>query len=499
MPMPVTTTLVPKALFPFEYSCLPVRAAAEALRISGTFYQNAPNGCKAHPMAGAGDSAREGPCYNRATPQSARIWKERLDFHKLMENGLSQERLALIDMASDIAADEGTPLYLVGGAVRDLLLGRPTEDLDLVVEGDAETLAAVIAKGMSGDVVARSQFATVKLKVWGSTLDMSTARNEWYARPGALPQIAHGTMREDLARRDFSINAMAYPLHLGRGAELLDPHGGLDDLRRGLVRTLHDGSFTDDATRIMRAVRYEQRLGFTLEQQTESLLRRDLPMLDTISGDRLRRELQLWMEEERRLEILARADSLGVLAAIHPALAGAGVAASQVAAGRAGHTSDAKVCLALLVLPVSRTDGWAIVDRLRMPPGWAAVVRDTIELRQRLSGLAEAAESNSRLYEYLSPFGDAAVRAWSLAAPDSRTREALALYLDKLRHVRLALNGRDLMALGVPQGPAVGAMLARLRSAKLEGAAEGRARETELVHAWLAEDAQRSACSTGSP
>ena len=495
--MPVTTTLVPKALFPFEYSCLPVNAAAAALRISGTFYQNAPNGCKAHPRVGAGDSAREGPCYNRATPQSARIGKERLDFRKLMENGLPQERLALIDMAAGIAADEGTPLYLVGGAVRDLLLGRPTEDLDLVVEGDAETLAAVIAKRMSGDVVARSQFATVKLKVWGSTLDMSTARNEWYARPGALPQIAHGTMREDLARRDFSINAMAYPLHLGRGAELLDPHGGLDDLRRGLVRTLHDGSFTDDATRIMRAVRYEQRLGFALEERTESLLRRDLPMLDTISGDRLRREVQLWTEEEPRLDILARADSLGVLAAIHPSLAGAGVMARGVASGRAGHTTDARVCLALLMLSLSRTAGEAIVDRLQMPPGWAAVVSDTVDLRERISGLAEAAESNSRLYEYLSLYDVSAVRVWSLAAPDTRTREALALYLDRLRHVRPALNGRDLMALGVPQGPAVGAMLARLRSARLEGAAEGRAQETELVRAWLAKDAGRSPGSTG--
>ncbi len=443
--------------------------------------------------------ARRPPAKARAIIAQARNRKVRLDFRKLMETGLPEERLALIDMAAGIAGEEGTPLYLVGGAVRDLLLGRPTEDFDLVVEGDAETLAAVIAKRMSGDVVSRSQFATVKLKVWGSTLDMSTARNEWYAKPGALPQIAHGTMSEDLARRDFSINAMAHPLHLGRGTGLLDPHGGLDDLHRGLVRSLHDRSFIDDATRIMRAVRYEQRLGFALEERTESLLRRDLPMLDTISGDRLRREVQLWMKEERRLEILTRADSFGVLAAIHPALAGAGAAAQEAAAGGAGHTSDAHVCLALLVLSASRSDGETIVERLRMPPGWATVVRDTIELRGRLSGLAEAAESPSRLYECLSPYDPAAVRAWSLAAPDGRTRDALALYLDRLRHVRPSLTGRDLMALGVPQGPAVGAMLALLRSARLEGAAEGRSQETELVRAWLAEDSLRSPGSTGSP
>ena len=416
-----------------------------------------------------------------------------------MEAGLPEERLALIDMASRIAGEEGVPLYLVGGTVRDLLLHRPTEDLDLVVEGDAETLAAVIAKRMSGDVVSRSQFATVKLKVWGSSLDLITARNERYSRPGALPQIAHGTMSEDLARRDFSINAMAYPLHLGPGANLLDPHGGRDDLQRGFVRSLHDGSFVDDATRIMRAVRYEQRLGFALEEQTESLLQRDLPMLNTISGDRLRREMLLWMKEERCLEILARADSLGVLAAIHPALDGAGTSAREAANGGAGHRLDVQVCLALLVRSLGRSEGEAVIDRLRMPPGWASVVRDTVELRERLSGLAEAAESNFRLYEYLAPFDDAALRAWSLTPPDTRTGSALALFLDGLRHVRPSLNGRDLMALGVPQGPAVGAMLARLRSARLEGGAEGRSQEIELVRGWLVEEGPRSPGSTGSP
>ncbi len=412
-----------------------------------------------------------------------------------MEAGLPEDRLALVDMAARIASEEGVPLYLVGGAVRDLLLGRPTEDLDLVVEGDAETLAAVIAKRMSGDVVSRSQFATVKLKVRGSSLDMVTARNESYARPGALPQIAHGTMREDLARRDFTINAMAYPLHLGSNANLLDPHGGQGDLRHGLVRVLHDGSFVDDATRIMRAVRYEQRLGFALEERTESLLRRDLPMLDTISGDRLRRELLLWLQEERRLKILARADTLGVMAAIHPALAGAGASAWE-AVGGGGHTSDAEVCLALLVRSLSRTDAEAIIERLRMLPGWAAVVRDTVDLRERLSELVGASESPSRLYESLAPFDPAAVRGWSLAAPDAGVREALALYIDKLRHVKPLLSGRDLMQLGVPQGPAVGAMLVRLRTAKLEGAAEGRSQESDLVRDWLAEEGRISPGAT---
>ena len=212
------------------------------------------------------------------------------------------------------------PIYLVGGTVRDLLLGRPVEDLDLVVVGDAETMASIVAKRLSGQVVSRSQFSTAKVKVDGVSLDLVTARSESYSRPGALPQIAHGAIEEDLARRDFSINAMAVPLHLEPKNGPLDPFNGEEDLRRGLVRVLHDGSFADDATRIMRAVRYEQRLGFLLEERTEALLIDNLSMLDTISGDRLLREVQRWLAEECASGILLRADELGVMSAIHPAL-----------------------------------------------------------------------------------------------------------------------------------------------------------------------------------
>ena len=218
-----------------------------------------------------------------------------MDFMELLEASLPSGQLELLKSAGSIARDEGVPMYLVGGTVRDMLLGRPVEDLDLVVVGDAETMASIVAKRLSGQVVSRSQFSTAKVKVAGVSLDLVTARSERYSRPGALPQIAHGTIEEDLARRDFSINAMAVPLHLDARGQPLDPFNGVDDLERKLVRVLHDGSFADDATRILRAVRYEQRLGFRLDDHTETLLRGNLPMLDTIGGDRLFREVQRWL------------------------------------------------------------------------------------------------------------------------------------------------------------------------------------------------------------
>ena len=250
--------------------------------------------------------------------------RDSVDFMQLLEAGLPSGKLELLRSAGRIARDEGVPMYLVGGSVRDMLLGRPIEDIDLVVVGDAETMAYVVAKRLSGQVVSRSQFSTAKVKVDGESLDLVTARTERYSRPGALPQIAHGTIEEDLARRDFSINAMAVPLHLEAKGGPLDLFNGKEDLQRGLVRVLHEGSFADDATRILRAVRYEQRLGFRLEERTEALLIENLPMLDTISGDRLLREIQRWLAEKDSSRILLRAEELGVMAALYPALSKSG-------------------------------------------------------------------------------------------------------------------------------------------------------------------------------
>ncbi|MBI2856371.1 MAG: CCA tRNA nucleotidyltransferase [Chloroflexi bacterium] len=411
-----------------------------------------------------------------------------MDFPHLLETNLPPERLALLRSAGEIALEEGMPLYLVGGAVRDLLLGRPLEDLDLVVEGDAETLAYVVAKRLSGEVVARSQFSTAKLKVDGLSLDLVTARRESYPRPGALPQVVPGTMKDDLARRDFSINAMAFPIHKMPGGELLDPHGGMEDLQRGLIRVLHERSFIDDATRILRALRYEQRLGFRLEESTEALLRRDLSMLDTISGDRLRKEIHLWIRERRPCPLLLRAYHLGVLGAIHPSLSRAGPAlesAMQLAGD--GHLEE-QVWIALMAYALSPQEGEHLIQRLRMPSGWATTVRDAIAIRDVLPTVSQPDVPPAQLYDALVRRSPAAVRACALATPREEARWNLSLFLEKLRHVRPALNGRDLIELGIPQGPAVGEMLSRLRRSQLEGAVGSREEEVTLVKQMMASD-----------
>ena len=413
--------------------------------------------------------------------------RESVDFIRLLEASLSSEKLALLRSAGGIARDEGAPMYLVGGAVRDLLLGRPVEDLDLVVVGDAETMASIVAKRLSGQVVSRSQFSTARVRVDGESLDLVTARSESYSRPGALPQIAHGTIEEDLARRDFSINAMAVPLHLEAKSGPLDPFNGEEDLRRGLVRVLHDGSFADDATRIMRAVRYEQRLGFRLEERTESLLTANLPMLDTISGDRLLREVQRWLSEARAPDILLRADELGVMAAIHPPLSGSGESVRSAVERSKGRV-ESPVWLGVLAYALTTPEGEGLIARLRLPTRWARVARDAIALRERLPMLSDEDIPPVRLYDALAHLEPAAVQACALTAAQETARANLTLFLEKLRGLKPKLGGRDLIEMGVPQGPAVGEMLKLLNRARLEGKLSGREEEEALVRRVLLEE-----------
>src|SRR5262249_22611747 len=169
-----------------------------------------------------------------------------------------------IDVRRDLAGR--VPAYLVGGAVRDLLLGVEGNDLDVVIEGDPDVLA-----GLSGFTPERdSLFLTGKLDLGDSAVDVAHARAETYPQPGALPEVRPASITEDLDRRDFTANAMALPL--APGSELIDPHGGLEDLRAGLLRVLHDRSFVDDPTRALRAARYAARFGFELEPETRRLL-----------------------------------------------------------------------------------------------------------------------------------------------------------------------------------------------------------------------------------
>jgi len=205
-------------------------------------------------------------------------------------------------------------VYLVGGAVRDELLGRPPKEYDFVVEGDAIAVARRAAERLDGELTVHERFGTATVRTGTDSFDLTSARTETYAHPGALPTVTLGaSIEQDLARRDFTINAMARRLADGFGVSHLHAH---DDLRDGVLRVLHDRSFADDPTRMLRMVRYAQRLGFRPHPDTAALL--DLGLLKTVSQDRVNREVRLILQEAPHLlgEYGALSDAPDVTAAL---------------------------------------------------------------------------------------------------------------------------------------------------------------------------------------
>ncbi len=389
---------------------------------------------------------------------------------------------ALLDLAAD------APLYLVGGAVRDLALGLPSIDLDLVLEGDAPALAAALAAALDARVVAHRRFGTASLRGRDFHLDLATARAESYPRPGALPVVRPATIAEDLARRDFTINAMALGLAGPRRGELLDPHGGMADLQAGLVRVLHEGSFRDDPTRILRAARYAARLSFRIEEKTLAWLHRDLPYLDAISGARLRQELLRCLREERPEDVLLVLSEMGVLRRLHPALSFDAAAAGALARARreAGREVSPLLSLAVMGARLSEGEAAALASRLALTRAERQVLLAMPRLRALTDALAAPDLLPSRACALLEGLPVPSLWAFAFTAPRPLARERVVLYLREWRRRRPHLTGRDLLDMGVPSGPELGRLLAELRDACRDGRVRSREEEVALVRSLLA-------------
>jgi tRNA nucleotidyltransferase (CCA-adding enzyme) len=398
---------------------------------------------------------------------------------------LSAPMAAILIETVKAARRRGLPLYLVGGSVRDLLLERSHLDVDLAVEGDAVSLAEDLAAAVGARLAVHRRFGTASLRGLDIGLDLAQARDEHYDRPGALPSVRPATIAQDLARRDFTVNALALGLAGEQAGLLLDPYGGQRDLAARRLRVLHERSFQDDATRVLRGLRYEGRLGFRLEPTTQHLLCRDLSYLDTISGARLRRELLAILAEDCPERILARAKALGVLPALHPALSFDRRRAVAFAAARGRPLAPLpEVYLCLLVASATPAQVEGALLRLALHGAWERALRDALRLRQEASRLAAPGLRPSQVVAILEPLSTAAIDAHALLEPPGIVRRRLRQYLEDWRYRRPALRGHDLRALGVAPGPAMGQMLARLRAARLDGEARRREDEVMLIRAW---------------
>jgi tRNA nucleotidyltransferase (CCA-adding enzyme) len=368
------------------------------------------------------------------------------------------------------------PAFLVGGALRDLLRGAENVDLDLAIEGDAVATARELATRLEGEALEHERFGTATVRAEGLTVDLATTRRERYPRPGALPEVEAAPLEEDLARRDFTVNAMAAALASDALGRLHDPHAGLSDLSQAVVRVLHYRSFVDDPTRLLRAVRHEVRLAFRMDRETEALAREATlaGALKTISGARVRHELIALLAEPEATAGLERVRDLGLDRALHPALSADPdrVTAASAAAGETGADRVLAALAALIAGDPEALAGW--LEGLGLTRTETdRVARAARRGRLLAHGLREQLHP-SQLHALLSPeLPEALALALAFGGPE----EPVLRYLRELAGVRLEITGDDLVAEGVPQSPALGRALAETLRRKLDGEVSGRKQE----------------------
>ena len=488
------------------------------------------------------------------------------DVSRELEQILTDRQHRLLWTVGETAAEIGNAVYVVGGFVRDLLLGRldsegrtGSVDMDLVVEGDAIDLAERMQSRYGGRVVTHARFGTAKwildesghpltspelLATGGNGdrhdlpdhLDFVTARTEFYTEPTVLPTVEQGSIKLDLHRRDFTINTLAVALTPDRWGDLLDFYGGLTDLRTGKVRVLHSLSFVDDPTRILRAVRYERRFDFRIESRTQEHLLDAAPLLERVTGARIRQELDRIFLEARPEDVVLRLEELGILKQIHPEL-GAGTAyakrsaslrrsleesfpaevrpeggrvdcdtaKSQSPSDSGGRTERRGLAVQfpldgtpierlywglliydLLPIATGSSDGPSQLEkelskRLRLRGRTQRLMRQLRTAKAGVPQLTAPQQRPSTIVALLDRAQPAVLLLLSVLEDNPLVRERLGCYTQTWRHIHTSVDGSDLRRLGLRPGPEYGRILRRLREALLDGEIEAGAAELELA------------------
>jgi tRNA nucleotidyltransferase (CCA-adding enzyme) len=448
---------------------------------------------------------------------------KQLDLVIRLEKALPPQHLALLKLMAEAATQAHTALYIVGGFVRDLILERPGLDFDLVVEGDAISLAEKLRNQFGGKLTAHGQFGTAKWFIdigearlsrilpiglesahLPEFIDLISARTEFYTYPTALPTVERGSIKLDLHRRDFTINTLALRLDGSHYGELHDYWGGLSDLEGKLVRVLHSLSFVDDPTRMLRAVRFEGRFGFNIEARTLELLKEALSLFGRISGDRIRHELDHILDEQNCLVMLDRLSELDLLTAIHPALPwNHGIksrleklasftfpAAWEAPASISREPFRRALAYALWLLDIPAEALPGLFSRLQFPRSLA----DDLQAASRQWAVLPTliGQPASRITKRLDEYPVFASYVCFIATDHPNLTEYLHRYLTEWRKTMPFSSGDDLKALGLPPGPAYRRILQQLRVARLDGWVSTIAEEQKLLEELLQEQTRKS-------
>lgn len=378
------------------------------------------------------------------------------------------------------ALDGLGPVYLVGGAVRDLLVGQPSFDLDLAVEGDAREIAARLAQRLGGEAVDHDRFGTATVRARSFVADLATTRRERYPHPGTLPEVEPAGLHEDLHRRDFTVNAMAIALAEPERGVLVDPLSGREDLDAGVVRVLHPLSFLDDPTRLLRALRYEARLGFALDPDTERLVREaaDARVFATVSGARVRDELMDLLGEPEAPAAVARMRGLGVAAALDPLLDADPDRVAGAALGSTDTGADPALAALAALCCAAPGDLEHFLAGLSLPAGQREAV---LRAAHRGPSLATELKRDLRRSELHALLSGEPPEALALALGLGAPGEPVLHFVSELSHIRLDIDGGDLVAAGLSPSPAVGRALEETLRRKLDGQVGGREAQLRLA------------------
>ena len=425
---------------------------------------------------------------------------------------LSQKRRSLLRELGNLADEGGVSLYLVGGVVRDLLLKRETWDLDLTVEGDGIDFARLVADRYGAGLAVFERFATARLVFPdGLKMDIATTRRESYAQPALLPTVQPASIEVDLSRRDFTINALAVQLNPQQFGRMLDPYGGERDLRARTIRVLHTGSFQDDPTRIFRAIRFEQRLGFRLEPTTLRLLAQaaSTNLIQQLSGPRLQNEILLLLAERDPVRAIARLEQLKLLRFLHRRLCDTKnvqrtvTAVPKALAWWAHRFLDSVIDRPIVYLMALSSESSpavvaAIIRRLALSREQAKkmnIGRHRVD--RALKRLTDPGTvRRSQIFRLLENFSDEALVL--LLAKQRITHSGLRGLLKrhlvaymKNRAMKTVLTGRDLQAMGLQPGPQYKILLGKLLDARIDGMITTEAEERALAHRLLKKFVQR--------
>lgn len=426
---------------------------------------------------------------------------------KLLEEHFPRQVFQVLLTGGEVATRRGEQVYLVGGAVRDLFLRIHNLDIDLVVEGDGILFARALASRFPGcRVRGHEKFRTaVLLFEDGFKIDVATARHEYYARPGALPTVETSSIKRDLYRRDFTMNTLAVSLNPGNLGRVLDFFGGGRDVKEKIIRVLHNLAFVEDPTRILRAVRFSTRFGFSIGKHTLGLMRRavKLKVFDRVEGKRLRNELVHILEEKNPIAPLQLMADLQIFPAIHPALIFVARTRELVEAVTSvlswwkyqfidERLDPWSVYLIALTDHLPDEEFRSVLERLAVPPNRTRdLVRERAEVRKTLAIFAkEGLKPQSKVAGLLRTLSIPTLLFMMAKTTRDETRKAVAEYIGTLRYVKPELSGDDLISMGLQPGPTLGRVLRTLRDARLDNLVKSEEDERRLVRELIADQAK---------